>query len=263
MGAAISERPELLTKMDPVLREFFLFLCRRGVISSFHTQMRSYLSSLKQVGVLGHLIPMTSSFSELLSFHVSKQIKRFPWLPLLWSCLVFQKNYIRRHNSYGPSKTWNPRIGNPRIGCYVLEGWVTLLKTRLDYTNVYRTHNSHLWANGDVSNGMRSVSWQGRGVRGRRNICVAGAAFILRDVAESDEKENEGRPNAGAKASFRWASGNGHFVHFSATFHLLGCFNLSWMKLDGPLNRHNFLWNLGRSSKLVTWRLRQKSSNMN
>ena len=206
---------------------------------------------------------MTSSFSELLSFHVSKQIKRFPWLPLLWSCLVFQKNYIRRHNSYGPSKTWNPRIGNPRIGCYVLEGWVTLLKTRLDYTNVYRTHNSHLWANGDVSNGMRSVSWQGRGVRGRRNICVAGAAFILRDVAESDEKENEGRTNAGAKASFRWAAGKGHFVHFSATFHLLGCFNLSWKKLDGPLNRHNFLWNLGRSSKLVTWRLRQKSSNMN
>ena len=51
LGAAISDRPELLTKMDPVLREFFLFLCRTGVISSFHTQMRSYLSSLKQVGV--------------------------------------------------------------------------------------------------------------------------------------------------------------------------------------------------------------------
>ena len=32
---------------------------------------------------------------------------------------------------------------------------------------------------------------------------MAGAAFILRDVAESDEKENEGRTNAGAKAPFR------------------------------------------------------------
>jgi len=37
-------------------------------------------------------------------------------------------------------------------------------------------------------------------LRGRRSICVAGAAFILRDVAESDEKENEGRTNAGPSA---------------------------------------------------------------
>ena len=50
LGAAISDRPELLSIKDPVLREFFLFLCCRGVISSFHTKTRSYLSSLKQVG---------------------------------------------------------------------------------------------------------------------------------------------------------------------------------------------------------------------
>ena len=70
-------------------------------------------------------------------------------------------------------------------------------------------------ANGDVLNEMRPVSWQAQHFRGRHNICVAGAAVILHDVAESDEKENEGRTNAGpaarSKGSFqrRWAAGNG------------------------------------------------------
>ena len=55
-------------------------------------------------------------------------------------------------------------------------------------------------------------------LRGRRSICVAGAAFILRDVAESDEKENEGRTNAGPSARSK-----GSFqMRFSVTFHHLG-----------------------------------------
>ena len=253
MGAAISERPELLTKMD-VEGWYPLSTLRWDPI-------RQALSRLVCWDVLFLWLHL---FQRCWVFMSASRSSGFPGYPCFEAALFFRRIIYVGKIHLAPPKLGTLESGTREQDVTSSKGGWHCLKLDCDYTNVYRTHNSHLWANGDVSNGMRSVSWQERGLlRGRRNICVAGAAFILRDVAESDEKENEGRTNAGAKAPFRWAAGNGHFLHFSATFHLLGCFNLSWMKLDDPLNRLNFLWNLGRSSKLVTWRLRQKSSKMN
>ena len=128
--------------MDPVLKEFFLFLCCRGLISSFHRKMRSYFSSLKQVGVLGHLIGNMFSllwlhlFQSCWAFMSPSRSILFSWLALFWACLspkssLFFRELYRR-NAFGLSK--NNGTGNPRIGCWHLRRLGDIVP-KLDYTN--------------------------------------------------------------------------------------------------------------------------------
>ena len=79
---------------------------------------------------------MASSFSEFLSFHVTKQINLFPWLPLLTLNLPFTKVNLVFQGNY---------IGTMHLA---------------PQKNVGDTVPKLDSANGDVMNGMRPVSWQ-------------------------------------------------------------------------------------------------------
>ena len=103
-------------------------------------------------------------------------------LPFTKINLVFHWNYVGTMH-LAPQKTMEPpnRMLHPRrVGDTV---------PKLDYTNVYRTHSSHLSANGDVDSCACHA-----------NIAPATKQTILYDVAESHEKEHEGRMNAGPAA---------------------------------------------------------------
>ena len=126
---------------------------------------------------------MTSSFSELLSFHVTKQINLFPWLPLFWTCLspkssLFFRELYRR-NAFGPSK--NNGTGNPRIGCWHPRRLGDIVP-KLDYTNGASISGTEQQRSPFVGSGGRKrmllsscndVAGERKGRKNRKNECRA------------------------------------------------------------------------------------------
>ena len=130
---------------------------------------------------------MASSFSELLGLHVTKQISLFPLLPYFEPAFHQSQpcfsGELCRHNALGPSMLHPRRVGDT--------------VPKLDYTNVYRTHSSHLSAKMGMLTAAPATQ---KYCACHANIAPATKQTILHDVAESDEKENEGRMNAGPAA---------------------------------------------------------------
>ena len=158
-GSAISDKPEPLIIMDPVLRDFFAV---EGYILIPHEDeiLLLVLSRLVCWDILQGtcLASYGFIFCRVVEFlcHQADQVVSLVTstvnLPFTKVNLVFQGTYIGTMH-LAPQKTME-------LGTLLHPRRVGHTVPKLGYTNFYRTHSSHLSANGDVLNGMRSVSWQ-------------------------------------------------------------------------------------------------------